>query len=78
MSYLDDKGLGSSLVPRNGVHRATMYQWITVAMDSVQVKIAGGDVSGLASILDELEKHLSAPTKKNDFISEGFSLVAIH
>ena len=23
MSYLDDKGFGPSLVPRNGVHRAT-------------------------------------------------------
>ena len=78
MSYLDDKGFGPSLVPRNGVHRAVMYQWITVAMGSVQVKIAGDDVDSLAPVFDEFEKHLATPTKKGDFICGEFSLADIH
>lgn len=78
MSYLDDKGFGPSLVPRNGVHRATMYQWITVAMNKVQGKIAEDNVSGLGAFLDELDKHLAEPTKKSDFISGEFSLADIH
>src|SRR5579872_997793 len=28
MSYLDDKGFGPSLIPRNANLRAIMYQWI--------------------------------------------------
>ncbi|HAQ50457.1 MAG TPA: hypothetical protein DCR13_02785, partial [Gammaproteobacteria bacterium] len=31
MSYLDDKGFGPSLVPRNGVIRAVHYQWSHIA-----------------------------------------------
>jgi glutathione S-transferase len=31
LSYLDDKGFGNSLVPRNGVARAQQYQWIHIA-----------------------------------------------
>ncbi len=78
MSYLDDKGFGPSLVPRNGVHRAIMYQWITVAMVRAQKMIAADDVSGLAPVLDALDKQIVNPPKKGDFICGDFSLADIH
>lgn len=78
MSYLDDKGFGPSLVPRNGVHRAIMYQWITVAMMRAQEMIVGDDVSSLTPILDALENQIANPPKKGDFICGDFSLADIH
>ena len=38
LSYLDDKGFGPSLVPRNGVIRAIMYQYAHIATDYVQME----------------------------------------
>ena len=78
MSYLDDKGFGPSLVPRNGVHRAIMYQWITVAMAMAQGKIVNDDMTGLAPILDAFDRQISTPPKKGDFICGDFSLADIH
>ena len=78
MSYLDDKGFGPSLVPRNGVQRAVMYQWITVAMKRAQGKIIGDDMEGLAPFLDALEKHIADHQKKGNFICGDFSLADIH
>ena len=78
MSYLDDKGFGPSLVPRNGVHRALMYQWITVAMAIAQGKIVNGDVAGLATALDALDRQIANPPVKGDFICGNFSLADIH
>ena len=78
ISYLDDKGFGLSLVPRNGVHRAVMYQWIGVALHVAQGKIAADDVGSLAAALDELDKQIANPPKKGDFICGDFSLADIH
>lgn len=77
MSYLDDKGFGPSLVPRNGVMRSVMYQWITVAMD-VQGHIASGDAEKAKPALAALEKHLSSPPGRGGFICGDFSLADIH
>ena len=41
ISYLDDKGFGPSLVPRNGVIRAIMYQYAHIATDYVQMEAYG-------------------------------------
>ncbi len=78
MSYLDDKGFGPSLVPRNGVHRAIMYQWITVAMAMAQGKIIDDDMESLVPILDAFEKQIANPPRKGGFICGDFSLADIH
>ena len=77
MSYLDDKGFGPSLVPRNGVIRSIMYKWITVAM-SVQDSIASGDVEKAKPALAELGKQTASPPARGDFICGDFSLADIH
>lgn len=78
LSYLDDKGFGPSLVPRNGVVRAVMYQWAHVASELVQGKIANGDMANLGTILDALDEHLISPPKKGDYICGDFTLADIH
>lgn len=78
MSYLDDKGFGPSLVPRNGVHRAIMYQWIGVAIEMVQGCVAGGEVEKLAPVFDAFGKQISNPPKRGDFICGDFTLADIH
>ena len=78
MSYLDDKGFGPSLVPRNGVHRATMYQWIGVAVNIVQKHIADGDFEKLAPVIDAFDKQINNPPRRGDFICGDFSLADIH
>ena len=78
LSYLDDKGFGPSLVPRNGVLRAIMYQWAHVASSIVQVAIANGDTSGLGAVFDALDQHLTVPPKKGDYICGDFTLADIH
>ena len=76
MSYLDDKGFGPSLVPRNGVLRAQMYQWAHVATDYVQV--SGTDRDQLTRLYDLLDQHLQTPRKSGNFICGEFSLADIH
>ena len=79
MSYLDDKGFGPSLVPRNGVHRAVMYQWAGIATDKVQPQL-GDNINKdvLAPLFDGLENQVKNPPKKGDFICGDFSLADIH
>ena len=78
LSYLDDKGFGPSLVPRNGVVRALMYQWIGVASNEAQPKIAADDTSGLSDILSQLNDQISNPPKKGDYICGDFSMADVH
>lgn len=79
LSYLDDKGFGPSLVPRNGVVRARMYQWIHVAMDYVQAQIAGGgDEAVVNQAMDLLEEQFKSSGKRGLFIAGEFSLADIH
>ena len=79
MSYLDDKGFGPSLVPRNGVHRSIMYQWIGIAMEKAQPLIGDNiDKAGLATLFDGLDHQVKNPPKKGDFICGDFSLADIH
>ena len=79
MSYLDDKGFGPSLVPRNGVLRAIMYQWAGIVVEKVQ-PLLGDDIdeAGLATLFDGLEEQVKNPPKKGDFICGDFSLADIH
>ncbi len=79
LSYLDDKGFGPSLVPRNGGHRAVMYQWAGIATERVQPMMGDNiDKTGLALFFDGLEQQLKNPPKKGDFICGDFSLADIH
>ena len=78
LSYLDDKGFGPSLVPRHGVLRALMYQWIGVASNEVQPKIAADDTSGLSDILSQLNSQIMNPPKKGDYICGDFTMADIH
>jgi len=78
LSYLDDKGFGPSLVPRNGVIRAIMYQWIGVASNAVQPKIAADDTSEMGDILSQLDTRIANPPKKGDYICGDFSMADIH
>lgn len=77
MSYLDDKGFGISLVPRNRLLRSRMYEWIMLALQ-YQDRITCSDVAGLAPVLDELNKQLLRTPKKDKFICGEFSLSDIH
>ena len=78
LSYLDDKGFGPSLVPRNGVVRALMYQWVGVASNAVQPKVAADDTSGMADILARLNAQITNPPKKGDYICGDFSMADVH
>jgi len=79
LSYLDDKGFGPSLVPRNGGHRAVMYQWAGIATEKVQSMLGDNiDKTGLAPLFDGLEQQLKNPPKKGDFICGDFTLADIH
>ena len=87
MSYLDDKGFGPSLVPRNGVIRAVMYQYAHIATDHVQPQAAASlkgsaDESILNTAFDLLENLLTNPPDpklgKGVFICGEFSLADIH
>lgn len=85
MSYLDDKGFGPSLLPRNGVVRAMSYQWSHIATDYVQPQVMAlisGDgnreviAQGFAALNEQLQ--LSAPNVRGDFICGNFCLADIH
>ena len=75
LSYLDDKGFGPSLVPRNGVVRAIMYQWANVATLLVQKAEQSND---LTKVFAAFDKHLANPPKKGDYICGDFTLADIH
>ena len=80
MSYLDDKGFGPSLVPRNGVVRARMYQLAHVATDFLQAQLAadGGDSAVQGKAMDVLESQLGSSSKRGAFVVGEFSLADIH
>ena len=85
MSYLDDKGFGPSLLPRNGVVRAVNYQWSHIATDHVQPQVMAlmsGDwdreviAKGFAALSEQLQS--SNPNVRGDFICGNFCLADIH
>lgn len=85
MSYLDDKGFGTSLVPRNGVVRAVMYQWIHIASDLAQPSVSAlmggdGDTAEVSRWFDALDKQLQSKSAsmRGDYIAGAFSLADIH
>jgi glutathione S-transferase len=84
MSYLDDKGFGTSLVPRNGIVRAIHYQWsyiATVAFGPAVSKLTEGDESAMEAVkkaLVSLEAQLNLRTKRGDYIVGDFTLADIH
>ena len=80
MSYLDDKGFGPSLVPRNGVSRAIMYQWAIIASECVTPNVIGDSINkdALGPLFDGLEKQVLNPPRRGDFICGDFSLADIH
>lgn len=78
LSYLDDKGFGPSLVPRNGVLRAAMYQWGNIATLLVQTAIIEDKTDGLGAVFSAFDQHLANPPKKGDFICGDFTLADIH
>ena len=86
MSYLNDKGFGPSLIPRNGVVRAIMYMWnqlaTDIAIDAVSGLMSGsGDASGASGCFDLLNSHLASktnPALRGDFICGAFSFADVH
>lgn len=86
MSYLNDKGFGPSLVPRNGVARALHYQWSEMAIEHIApqvAKLASGEVedttvSALAALFDALDGQLQNKRYRGDFIVGEFSLADLH
>ncbi len=86
MSYLDDKGFGPSLVPRNGVIRALQYQCIHIANETVAPavdKLLAGEAgdqttSILGAAFDVLNNTLVNKKQRGDFLVGEFSLADIH
>lgn len=85
MSYLDDKGFGPSLVPRNAVVRTIMYQWIHIASDLAQPSVAAlmggdGDTAEVSRWFDILDAQLQSKSVslRGDYIAGAFSLADIH
>lgn len=81
MSYLDDKGFGPSLVPRNGVIRASHYQWIYIADTYVGPHIGmqgADDEQALAKAFDALDAQLGSSNKRGDYIVGEYCLCDIH
>ena len=69
--YIDDKGFGPSLVHRNGVTRARMFQEITIAAQT-----DCSDDAALAAALDQLEATLNSPlgNMKGDYVVGQYTL----
>lgn len=88
MSFLDDKGFGNSLVPRNGIVRAQQYRWIHIATDilgpAISEVISGGnenlDVSmqKIEAALCHAEESLGTNKKKSPYLVGDFTLADIH
>ena len=71
LSYLDDKGFGPSLVHRNGVTRARMFQEMGVA---AQANVS--DDASLSAALDILDTTLGTDlgNMKGDYVCGQFTL----
>ncbi|MCU7931011.1 MAG: glutathione S-transferase family protein [Candidatus Thiodiazotropha sp. (ex Codakia rugifera)] len=86
MSYLNDKGFGPSLIPRNGVARAIQYQWSEMAKEHAAphvAKLLSGEAddttdAALAALFDALDAQLKNNRYRGDFIVGDFSLADIH
>lgn len=89
MSYLDDKGFGPSLVPRNGVVRALQYQCIHIANETVAPAVtkllAGEDaedaeeaIKTLGFAFDVMNSMLKSKKQRGDFLVGEFSLADLH
>lgn len=86
MSYLDDKGFGPSLVPRNGVVRALHYQCIHIANETVapavnQLLAGEGAEEALATLgaaFDVLNNTLKTKKHRGDFLVGEFSMADLH
>ncbi len=85
MSYLDDKGFGPSLLPRNGVVRAINYQWSYIATEYAQPQLAAlmsgdGDKQVISKAFDALNEQLQTnnPICRGDYICGAFTLADIH
>lgn len=86
MSYLNDKGFGPSLIPRNAVARAVHYQWSEISTNHVAPHVANlmrGDdvdqaVAALTLAFDALDRQLKNKRYKGDFIVGEYSLADLH
>lgn len=87
MSYLDDKGFGTSLVPRNGVIRAQQYKWMQIADDYLRphaISLLGkaGDLEGAKEAVkpfaSALDVQLADPKRKGSFIVGDYSLADVY
>jgi len=88
MSFLDDKGFGTALVPRNGITRSQQYKWIHLAKDILAPAIivvcdhsndnCDSSVQTIETVLAYAEEQLSAQTKKSTYLVGDFSLADIH
>lgn len=87
MSYIDDKGFGVSLVPRNGVTRAEHYQWIHISnhfFEPCVEKIFSSQtiddetIKNIHIALTAFEKQLNSIKSKRPFIVGEYSMADIH
>lgn len=87
MSYVDDKGFGTSLVPRNGVTRAEHYQWIHLSrnilepcVDEIfsQQTISDDIRDKMHAVLSAFEQQLNSIKSKRPFIVGEYSMADIH
>lgn len=85
MSFLDAKGFGPSLVPRNATVRTIMYQWIHIASELAQSDVASlmadkGDTAVVSHWFDVLDAHLQSKNTalRGDYICGAFTLADIH
>ena len=86
MSYLDDKGFGPSLVPRNGLIRALHYQCIHIANETAGPAVTqlltceevDQAVATLGAAFDVLNNTLKNKKQRGDFLVGEFSLADLH
>lgn len=86
MSYLDDKGFGPSLVPRNGLTRALHYQCIHIANETagpaVTQLLTGEEVdqavATLGAAFDVMNTTLKTKKQRGNFLVGEFSLADLH
>jgi len=88
MSFLDDKGFGNALVPRNGITRAQQYRWIHIAKDILAPAIievcssnnenCDSSVRMIEAALSHAEEALGSNKKNTAYLVGDFSLADIH
>lgn len=85
MSFLDAKGFGPSLIPRNATVQTIMYQWNHIATDLAQGDVASlvageGDTAVVSHWFDVLDAHLTSKNTslRGDYICGAFTLADVH